>query len=146
MRRTERILAIRGVAKSQERELAGVLGRIRDELQTEEAKLRHLRGYLADYRGAGPVARNVTRPALLRERRGFLCRLDAAIRQQEQCVAALRSRAEELAARWRESRTHVNALEKATDRLRAEDARRDARTEQATTDETGLNMTLFSRR
>jgi len=140
------MLAIRGVAKSQERELAGALGRIRAELQAEEAKLRHLRGYLADYRGAGPVARNVTRPALLRERRGFLCRLDTAVRHQEQRVTALRSRAEELAVKWRESRTQVNALEKATDRLRAEDARRDARTEQAATDETSLNMSLSSRR
>ena len=145
MRRTERVLAIRGVAKSQERELAGALGRVRGELETEEGKLRHLQGYLTDYRG-GPGTRHVTRPALLRERRGFLSRLDIAVRQQEQRVTALRSRVEELAARWRESRSQVNALEKAADRFRAEDARRDARAEQAITDETSLNMTRFSRR
>lgn len=146
MRRSERVLSIRGVARSQERELAAVLARARGELEVEESKLRHLRGYLQDYRASAPGPRELTRPALLRERRGFLSRLDAAIRQQEQRLAVLRARAEDLAARWRESRSHVHALEKAADRLRVEDERRDARIEQAATDETSLNMTTFTRR
>ena len=146
MQRAERVLAIRGVAKGQERELAAVLGRARAELESEETQLRQLRGYLDEYQGGGKNTRVVTRPALLRERRGFLRRLDEAIRQQERRVVALRARTEELAARWRESRSHLNALEKAADRLRAEQARRDARSEQAVTDETSTNMTCFSRR
>ena len=77
------------------------------------------------------------RPAMLSERRAFLSRLDRAVREQHQRVISARTRLEDMAATWRESRSRVQALERAASRFRSEERVLAGRREQAVTDETG---------
>ena len=137
MRRIKRVEAVIDVVQRDEKDLARSLAQARRQLDVEQYKLKRLRAYMDDYRLRQSVRSGPLKPALLRENRGFLQRLGEAVAQQRQQLAVAQARIDALAARWRETRTRVSALERAAGRLREDQARREARREQAATDEAG---------
>lgn len=137
MRRVKRVEAVIDVVGRGERELAGELAQARKQLELEQSKLVRLRGYMEDYRARQLARTGAIRPALLRENIGFQKRLSEAVNQQRQQVAMAQTRIDGLVASWRETRTRVSALERAAGRLREDLTRKEARREQATTDEAG---------
>lgn len=137
MRRIKRVEAVIDVVGRSERELARALAQARKQLELEQAKLVRLRAYMEDYRARQQGRSGAIRPALLRENIGFQQRLNEAVKQQRQQVAMVQTRIDALVANWRETRTRVSALERAAGRLREDLTRKEARREQASTDEAG---------
>ncbi len=145
MKRADRLDPAIGVATRRQIEMSKSLAATRQDLSLQEDRLRTLKTYLDDY-GSGDGDRDAAlSPTLLRERRAFVQRLSAAVRHQEETVAACGQRLEEVRIRWRECRSRVNALESAADRLRAHAREETRRREQADEDETGIQMVLRRR-
>lgn len=139
MTRADRLNPAIDVAAHREKEIGRTLAAAREDLAQQEQRLATLVAYLDDYNAqhAG-VAR--MRPAMLSERRAFLSRLDRAVREQQLRVTSARGRLEDMAASWRESRSRVQALERAADRIRSEERLVAGRREQAATDEAGSRV------
>lgn len=137
MRRVKRVEAVIDVVGRSERELARELAQARKQLELEQSKLVRLRGYMEDYRARQLGRTGAIKPALLRENIGFQKRLSEAVRQQRQQLAMAQAKIDALVASWRETRTRVSALERAAGRLRDDQTRKEARREQAATDEAG---------
>jgi len=137
VRRIKRVEAVIDVVGRSERELARELAQARQQLEAEQTKYQRLRSYVEDYRRRHMGRTGSIKPALLRENLGFQKRLGEAVNQQRQQVEMAQARIDALVASWRESRTRVSALERAADRMRDDLSRKEARREQAATDEAG---------
>jgi flagellar export protein FliJ len=137
IKRVKRVEAAIDVVARSEQELARELAQARRQLEMEQSKYQRLRGYMEDYRHRQIGRTGPIKPALLRENLGFQKRLGEAVSQQRQQVEMVKARIDALVASWRESRTRVSALERAVGRMREDLSRKEARREQAATDEAG---------
>jgi flagellar FliJ protein len=139
MDRSQRLEPATRVAQAREREAARELGEHRKLLDALEARLAELVRYREEYvqrlREAGQHGIDAS---ALSEYRGFIARLDEAVRYQEAKVADARTELERRRRRWGTTRTRVAALDKVVSRYEAQAARAEAQREQKDQDERAL--------
>jgi flagellar FliJ protein len=136
MTKSDRVKPVIKVAQNREREAARVFAEAQRLVQERERKLAELRAYREEYRagfhrsgGAGVSALS------LRGFHAFLRRLDQAVEQQEQLVAAAQRELDQRKQLWLEKHFRAKALDHVRDRYRAQEQREIARIEQKDADE-----------
>ena len=144
MIRSKRLHRIADHVGQDQEAAARELGRRRQQLQEQEDQLQRLQEYclnyhqqLADARARGGTA------AQMANYSQFLVRLNDAIRQQEQNVAAATRAFDQQRKVWIQARARTKAVEKAADRCATEEALDEERREQRQNDE--LNLTRLKR-
>jgi len=131
-RRECQLVALGRVVGQRAREAAEDIGRARDELSRQTAKLDELAGYLREYGQSCPLGGN---PALFANREAFMRRLRQAVEAQQSMVAAARQRVETAQARWLGERREANGVDYLLERERATLRRAAAQREQRALDE-----------
>jgi flagellar FliJ protein len=136
MTRARRMMPVQKVLDQKEKERAGALGAARTRLAAAEKKLKELEQYRQDYEQtfkkrakAGQSAR------ALRDFQVFLARLEQAIQQQQQLVAANREDVSGRSAHWQSAARQVKALDVVLDRWQGEERLASNRREQKEVDE-----------
>ena len=139
MSRSKRLHRIADHVGQDQEAAARELGRLRQHLQEQEDQLQRLQTYclsyhrqLADARARGGSA------AQMANYSQFLVRLNDAIRQQEQNVAAANRAFDQQRQVWIQARARTRAVEKAADRCATEEALKEERREQRQNDDLNL--------
>ena len=137
-KRSQRMKPIVEVAESREREAARQLGIARQQLQRHEQQLQELMGYREEYakRFEQTASGGINTASLLGYRR-FLSQLNDAIEQQHGRIERARADVQRRIEVWREKRGRLQAMEKVTERYRAEEFAAEERAEQLESDERG---------
>lgn len=124
------------VAASREQEAAKLLGEAQREVALREARLNELLAYQTEYAArfetSGGGGLDMAR---LQDYRIFLVRLNEAIALQRRLVDAARMECEARRAMWLGTRQQAQAIDKAVDRFRRDEAHAQGRREQAEADE-----------
>ncbi len=133
---SKRLRPIARLAADRERQAARELAATLRELDARLQRLHELGAYREEYaqRFQAASARGLD-AGRLRDFRSFLARLDEAIVQQEQLVAAARREWEDCTVRWQGTRSRTRMLDKVMERLRREEERVARRREQSESDE-----------
>jgi flagellar FliJ protein len=136
MTRSQRIVPVQKVLDRKEKDRARELGAARTRLSTAESKLKDLEQYRLDYEQtfqkrakAGQSVR------ALRDFQVFLARLEQAIQQQRQIVAATRTEVSGHSTHWQNAARQVKALDSVLERWLGEERRAQGRREQKEVDE-----------
>ena len=133
---SKRLKPVQQVAATRERNAARTMGQARQHLAQEEAKLAQLKQYHQEYLGRFQKAASRGMSASqLQEYRAFLAKLDAAIQQQEEVVAASQANHTSHKDNWKQKHTRTQALGKVVERYRREERRVEDRSEQKENDE-----------
>lgn len=135
MKRSDRLKPVRDLAGGREREAGLALAGLRRQLEEQERRLEQLRGFREEYVSGRPPGLGTTDAVRLANYGAFLGRLNEAIREQEKRIAALREEVECKAESWRERRSETAALDRAVERLHADERRALDRREQRDQDE-----------
>lgn len=124
------------VAENRQQEAARRLGEARGELMRREQQLEELKSYRDEYaqRFEREGEEGVSTTALLSFRR-FLAQLNTAIEQQGAVVEQARQVVRLRISEWQATRSRLQAMEKAVERLRDEETEFEERQEQGETDE-----------
>ncbi len=139
MTRSKRMQPVKQVADNREQAAVRRLGESQQRLGLQEARLEELYTYREQYaRAFAEQGGHGIDAARLRDYRVFLARLNEAIRQQEALIAQARNQHRQTREAWVETRSHHQAVDKLLERFRADERRRQARREQAESDEHGL--------
>jgi flagellar FliJ protein len=118
--------------KDRARELVDAQGR----LSAAQAKLQDLEQYRKDYEQAFQQRAKAGQPVrALRDFQVFLARLEQAIQQQRQIVAAAEQEVSGHSTRWQSAARQVKAVDSVVDRWQGEERRAQDRREQKETDE-----------
>ncbi len=143
MTRSRRLYRIAGHVGQDQEAAARELGRLRAHLQAQEQQLEQLREYCLNYheRLAEAQARGGT-AASLANYSLFLGRLNEAIGQQEQSVAAANRAFEAQRQVWIQARARVQAVEKAAERCAEDETRTEEKREQRQNDDLSLARLL----
>lgn len=139
MKRSQRMRPIVHVAQKKEQEAARRVGEARGELARREQQLEELKQYRDEYAqrfDSEGQQGGVSSASLLSYRR-FLAQLNTAIEQQGLVVEQARGFVRQRIAEWQETRSRLQAMEKAVGRLRDEEFEQEERREQLETDERG---------
>ena len=139
MTRSKRMQPVAQVAESRQQEAARLLGERQRVLEEELHRLDQLQEYRGEYArkfedGAEWTGLHV------REYRVFLARLNQAIEEQAARVERVRADLEQSRGHWTRCRVHRDAVDKAVDRLQADERRQEDRREQAESDELGQRL------
>jgi len=127
---------VQRVLDQKEKDRARELGDARTRLAAAEAKLKDLEQYRQDYEQSFQQRARAGQPVrALRDFQVFLARLDQAIQQQRQIVAAARSDVSGHSTRWQSAARQVKAVDSVVDRWQGEERRAQDRREQKDTDE-----------
>jgi flagellar FliJ protein len=133
---SKRLKPVQQVAASRERNAARSMGKARQHLAQEEAKLAQLKQYHQEYlERFQQVASQGMSAAQLQEYRAFLVKLDEAIQQQEKVVAASMANHSTHKNNWKQKHTRTQALGKVVERYRKEERKAADRSEQKENDE-----------
>lgn len=136
MTRSERMAPVQKVLDQKEKDRARELGEAQTRYSQAEAKLNDLEQYRRDYEQAFQQRARSGQPArALRDFQVFLARLDQAIQQQRQIVAATRQDVSGHSTRWQSAARKVKAVDSVVDRWQGEERRAEHRREQKETDE-----------
>jgi flagellar FliJ protein len=136
---SKRLKPVQQVAASRERNAARTMGQARQHLAQEEAKLAQLKKYHQEYlERFQQVASQGMSANQLQEYRAFLVKLDEAIQQQEQVVAASQANHSSQKSNWKQKHTRTQALGKVVERYRKEERKAADRSEQKETDERSI--------
>jgi flagellar FliJ protein len=135
VKRSDRLKPVRDLAGGREREAGLALAGLRRQLEEQERRLEQLRGFREEYVSGRPPGLGTTDAVRLANYGAFLGRLNEAIREQEKRIAALREEVECKAESWRERRSETAALDRAVERLHADERRALDRREQRDQDE-----------
>jgi flagellar FliJ protein len=137
MTRSDRMQPIKEMADARERDAGQLVAGAQRLLAEREQQLVQLRQYRADY--ANRAAREGAVDAVrLQNYHAFIARLDDAIRQQQELVAAARQDVERVTSAWQERRVEAASLGKVVDRIAAAERKTADRREQRETDERAL--------
>jgi flagellar FliJ protein len=127
---------VQRVLDRNEKQRARELGEARGRLTAAEAKLQDLEQYRQDYERAFQQRAKAGQPVrALRDFQVFLARLDQAIAQQRQIVAAAKSEVSGQSTRWQSAARQVKAVDSVVERWQGEERRAEDRREQKETDE-----------
>lgn len=131
MTRSQRLHRVAHQAEREQDATSRRLAELRSTVAREEAQLESLRGYLANYRnGMADVHREGALAMQLQNYARFTDRLDLAVREQEQRVAAARQAYERQLLVWKEQRARVKAVETVAEKHAARERRSAERAEQ----------------
>ena len=128
--------SVRRYTASREDEAARAFEEANQAYRQQQQQLNELRRYREEYQnqmmdmGAGGIT-----AARFNQFRGFLAKLDQAIKQQEQAVAQVGQECERRRQVWLEARAKTQIMDKVVDRALDEEARREERAEQKAVDE-----------
>jgi flagellar FliJ protein len=135
---SKRLKPVRRVVRSREQKAARHMGESHKNLLAQEAKLLQLKQYHEEYLGRFEAAtRKGLSSARLQEYRAFLDKLDRAIGQQEQLVAAHRLDHGNKKDDWREHHNRTQALDKVLGHYRQQEQQNADRQEQKESDDRG---------
>ena len=127
---------VQKVLDRKEKDRARELGEAQTRLSAAEVKLRDLEQYRQDYEQAFQQRAKAGQPVrALRDFQVFLARLDQAIQQQRQVVAATRNDVSGHSTRWQSAARQVKAVDSVVDRWQGEERVAQDRREQKETDE-----------
>jgi len=127
---------VQKVLDRKEKDRARELGDAQGRLAAAQAKLQDLEKYRLDYEQAFQQRAKEGQPVrALRDFQVFLARLDQAIQQQRQIVAAAEQEVSGLSTRWQSAARQVKAVDSVVDRWQGEERRAQDRREQKETDE-----------
>ena len=127
---------VQKVLDRKEKDRARELGEAQGRLSAAEVKLRDLEQYRQDYEQAFQQRAKAGQPVrALRDFQVFLARLDQAIQQQRQIVAATRNDVSGHSTLWQSAARKVKAVESVVDRWQGEERRAQDRRDQKETDE-----------
>jgi flagellar protein FliJ len=127
---------VQQVLGRKEKDRAVELGEARSRLAAAETKLHDLEQYRLDYEQAFQKRARGGQPVrALRDFQVFLARLDQAIQQQRQIVAAAQNDVSGHSALWQSAARQVKAVDSVVDRWQGEERRAEDRREQKETDE-----------
>ncbi len=133
---SKRLRPVQRFAHSKEQTAARSMGAARRNLEQEEAKLQQLKVYHQEYleRFQTLAAEGIS-AAQLQEYRSFLAKLDEAIRQQEQIVAASTVNHNSHKDNWKQKHSRTQALNKVVDRYERQEQQSEDRREQKENDD-----------
>lgn len=127
---------VQRVLGKKEKDHARELGESRTRLAAAQAKLRDLEQYRLDYEQAFQQRAKAGQTArALRDFQVFLARLDQAIQQQRQIVAAAEKDVGGHSTRWQSAARQVKAVDSVVGRWQGEERRAQDRREQKDTDD-----------
>ncbi|MCU7918524.1 MAG: flagellar export protein FliJ [Candidatus Thiodiazotropha sp. (ex Epidulcina cf. delphinae)] len=133
---TKRLRPVQRVAHSKEQTAARNMGEARKHLEQEEAKLLQLKRYHQEYlERFQQMAKEGIGSNQLQEYRTFLAKLDEAIQQQQDVVAASMVSHSSSKNNWKQKHTRTQALNKVVDRYRRQEIQSADRREQKESDE-----------
>lgn len=138
---SKRLKPVQQVAANRERNAARSMGQARVHLAREEAKLAQLKLYHQEYlERFQQVSSQGMSANQLQEFRAFLARLDEAIRQQQQVVAASIANHSTHKDNWKQKHTRTQALGKVVERYHQEERKAADRSEQKESDERNIRQ------
>ncbi|MGD8911619.1 MAG: flagellar export protein FliJ [Candidatus Thiodiazotropha sp.] len=119
---SKRLKPVQRFAASKEQEAARMMGQAKKSLQQEEAKLDQLNLYHQEYliRFQQMSAKGMS-STQLQEYRAFLAKLDEAIKQQQEVVAASAVNHSSTKNTWKKKHSRTQALNKAVERFRKQE-------------------------
>ncbi|MCU7802638.1 MAG: flagellar export protein FliJ [Candidatus Thiodiazotropha sp. (ex Lucinoma borealis)] len=133
---SKRLKPVQRFAHSKEQTAARSMGQARKNLQQEEDKLQQLKLYHQEYLDRFQQTAGEGISAIqLQEYRAFLAKLDEAIRQQEEVVAASIVSHSSSKSNWKQKHSRTQALNKAVDRYREQEQKSADQQEQKESDE-----------
>lgn len=133
---SDRFKPVQKIANNKERKAAAALGESLKEQKTAEQKLLALQGYHAEYlEKLRDSSKRGLSAAQLREYQAFLNKLETAISEQQHKVESSRQDTQSSRAQWQNRYTKSKAMEKAVDRMRADEEKEEGRKEQKLSDE-----------
>jgi flagellar FliJ protein len=136
---SKRLKPVQQFAQSREQKAARIMGQARKNLQQEEAKLEQLKAYHQEYLARfKEMAAEGMSAKQLQEYRAFLAKLDEAVNQQQQVVAASMVNHSSSKNLWKQKHSRTQALNKAVDRFREQEKRMADKREQKESDEHSL--------
>lgn len=145
MTRSERLHRVADRVEREQDAAARRLAELREELDRQEAQLTSLRRYLESYReGMSDVQQQGGAAARLGNYARFIERLQEAVREQEQRVAAARSAHEGQRLRWQEQRARARAIDSVAERHAERERMAVDRAEQRQVDDIVLQRFLAS--
>ncbi len=137
---SKRFKPVQRFAHSKEQNAARSMGVARRNLEQEEAKLLQLKSYHQEYLARfQTLAAEGMSAAQLQEYRAFLAKLDEAIQQQEQIVAASTVNHNSQKDNWKQKHSRTQALNKVVSRYQRKEQQSAERQEQKENDD--LNQT-----
>ncbi|MET0065665.1 MAG: flagellar export protein FliJ [Candidatus Thiodiazotropha sp.] len=133
---SKRLKPVQRFAHNKEQTAARSMGVARRNLEQEEVKLQQLKAYHQEYleRFQTLAAEGIS-AAQLQEYRAFLAKLDQAIQQQEQIVAASAVNHNSHKDNWKQKHSRTQALNKVVDRYQREEQQNADRREQKESDD-----------
>jgi flagellar protein FliJ len=133
---TNRFKPVQRFAHSKEQNAARSMGQARQNLEQEEAKLKQLKHYHQEYlERFHLIASEGMTATQLQEYRTFLAKLDEAINQQEQVVAASMVNHNSRKTNWKQKHSRTQALNKVIDRYQEQEQKTADRREQKESDD-----------
>ncbi|MES9825646.1 MAG: flagellar export protein FliJ [Candidatus Thiodiazotropha endolucinida] len=133
---SKRLKPVQRFAHSKEQKAARMMGQAKKSLQQEEAKLEQLKlyhqEYLERFKKMAGEGMNATQ---LQEYRAFLAKLDEAINQQQEVVAASVINHSSTKNFWKKKHSRTQALNKAVDNFRKQERKIADRLEQKENDD-----------
>lgn len=133
---SKRLKPVQRFAHSKEQKAARVMGQAKKSLQQEEAKLEQLKQYHQEYlERFKQMAREGMSATQLQEYRAFLAKLDEAVNQQQEVVAASIVNHSSSKSVWKKKHSRTQALNKAVDRFREQEKKIADTREQKESDE-----------
>jgi flagellar FliJ protein len=133
---SKRLKPVQRFAHSKEQKAARMMGLAKKNLQQEEAKLEQLKLYHQEYlERFQQMAREGMSATQLQEYRAFLAKLDEAIKQQQEVVAASVVNHSSSKNSWKKKHSRTQALNKAVERFQQQEQKSADRQEQKENDE-----------
>jgi flagellar FliJ protein len=133
---SKRLKPVQRFAHSKEQKAARMMGQAKKNLQQEEAKLEQLKQYHQEYLDRfQQMAREGMSATQLQEYRAFLAKLDEAIKQQQEVVAASVVNHSSSKKVWKKKHSRTQALNKAVERFRQQEQKSADRQEQKESDD-----------
>jgi flagellar FliJ protein len=133
---SKRLKPVQRFAHSKEQSAARSMGQSRKNLEQEEAKLKQLKQYHQEYLSRfQQISSEGMSASQLQEFRAFLAKVDEAINQQEEVVAASLVNHNNHKSNWKQKHSRTQALNKVIDRYRDQEQKIADRREQKENDE-----------
>ncbi|MEJ2618895.1 MAG: flagellar export protein FliJ [Candidatus Thiodiazotropha sp.] len=133
---SKRLKPVQRFAHTKEQNAARSMGKARKNLEQEEAKLLQLKQYHQEYlQRFEQMAREGMTATQLQEYRTFLAKLDEAINQQQQVVAASMVNHNSQKTNWKQKHSRTQALNKVIDRYQEQERQSADRKEQKESDD-----------
>lgn len=140
MNRAKRMQPVADVAQHRQDQAAQRMGLQQMQLVQQEKRLEDLRNYRDEYNGRFYADGRVMAAVEVREYRLFLSRLDQAIDEQIRHVEVARQALERSHNDWSACRVETDAINKAIERMQADEQQLEKRREQGQNDEFGQRL------